>query len=280
MRKCVVLIIYLLIVVSAFSQNRDTSLALTRFVYSYDIPHIKLPATDYKSGSVQFTIALFDANNDSVWNTPETDMVIIAPYKTDTVYTHIGCQAALINWHKTVTVKAGKALFRINCIKANAGKLVVTKLMNDTTKPDAMLFNTIPDINVTLLSGKQDSLKNLLDRKKYTYVLFWGTWCQNCLESLNEMKKIYATYNSSLNMISMDFSDADTNKIRKLVQEKGYTWPQVISTEQLNEAFSQSGYPYGVLFAPDGGLVKQGMSINDIPLYISPKRGDLNSQVR
>ncbi len=271
MRKYLTLIIYLLLADNAIGQRGDTNLALTRFVYSYDLPknsRVKLPAADFKSGSVQFTIAIFDANNDSVWNTPETDMVIVAPYKADTVYTHIGCQAALINWHKTVTVKAGNSFFRINCTKANAGKLLITQLMNDTAKPDAMLFNTIPDINVVLLSGKQDSLKNMLDRKKYTYVLFWGTWCQNCLESLNEMKKIYPTYNSSLNMISMDFSDTDTNKVRKLVEEKGYTWPQVISTEQVNEAFSQSGYPYGVLFAPNGRLVKQGMDVQQLDEFL------------
>jgi thiol-disulfide isomerase/thioredoxin len=275
------LLLFLLLISTRLIGQDDHLIILSRYVSSYDIPaskHIKLPAGDFKSDSVQFTIAIFDANNDSVWNTPATDMVVIAPYKADSVYTHIGCQAALIGWHKTVTVKAGKSFFRINCTEANAGKILVTQLPYDTAKADAMLFNTIPDIGVTLLSGKKDSLKNLLDKKKYTYVLFWGTWCQNCLESLNKLKKIYATYNSSVNIISMDFSDTDTNKVRKLVKEKGYNWAQLISDEATNEAFSQNGYPYGILFAPDGQLVKQGMSASQIPLYISPKRGDLNSQ--
>jgi thiol-disulfide isomerase/thioredoxin len=269
MRKGLIYFLLLFSVLPCFSQNQV--FILSRHVYSYDT-HTYLPAADFISDSVKFTIALYDANNDSLYNTPDIDMAIVAPYKADSVYTHIGCQTGLINWQKYVNIKVGKYYYKANCIGATLGKIIISPIPGLKGPPDAMLFDHIPNVCLTLLNGKQDSLKHLLDKNKYTYVLFWGKWCQDCMQSLDKMKALYPTYTNKVTFISMDFSDADTNAVRKLVKEQGYTWPQVVSDEKTNEAFSQTGFPYGILFAPDGSIVKQGMGLKELEQYMSRKK--------
>ncbi|HWY97499.1 MAG TPA: TlpA disulfide reductase family protein [Bacteroidia bacterium] len=274
MRTILLSVIILFCSLGSFAQ-RDTDLVLNRFVYSYDLPknsHRKLPAVDFKTDSVQFTIAIFDADNDSILNSPNIDMVIVAPYKADSVYTHVGCQAALISFHEQDLIQVKNREYRITCTNVDENKIHLHLIRGNYFPPDAMLFDHLPQIGVTMLSGKRDSLPLLADKSKYTYVLFWGTWCQSCTQSLTEMKSIYAANKNSLTVIGMDFNDIDTTALRKYVKAKGYTWPQVISNQKVNEAFSQTGYPYGVLFAPGGNLIKQGMTVKELKAYLNNHR--------
>lgn len=266
MKRLFVISLLILTGSSVYCQ-RDTNLTLTRYVYSYDNGR-RLPATDYKDKDAAFTLALYDANNDSIWNTPGTDMVIIAPYKADSVYTHIGCQAALINWHEHILMQAGKREYLLTFIEAGHGKINLRPITGKWEPPDAILFKQMPAITVTLLNGKTDSLQHILDKNKYTYFMFWGTWCKPCTKALNEMKTINRLYKKHITLISMDYVDADTNAVRKLVKDKGYNWLQCISDERTNELFSQSSFPYGILFAPNGKLVKQGMSVEELKKFL------------
>ncbi len=253
---------------TAFGQN-DTNIALNRTVVSYDNWH-KLPAADVYYDSVQFTIALYDANGDSIYNSPETDMVIIAPYKSDSVYTHIGCQATLLSWHKNVIVQAGKWQFLVSCVNSNANSTIYIKALGRARgNPDAQLFNHMPEFETTGLDGKKGRLKDIVSPNKYTYFFFWGKWCVDCIKALGELKKIDSAYGKRLTIIGMNFSDSDTAAVRKFVTEKGYNWPQLISNQRINEAFSQYRFPYGVLFAPGGTLIKQGIKVEQLKAYFT-----------
>jgi thiol-disulfide isomerase/thioredoxin len=274
MRTLFTLALFLYCSLSSFAQ-RDTDLVLNRFVYSYDLPknsHRKLPAVDFKSDSVQFTIAIFDADNDSILNSPNIDMVIVAPYKADSVYTHVGCQAALISFHEQDLIQVKNREYRITCTEVDENKIHLHLIRGNHFPPDAILFDHMPQIGVKLLSGEKDSLPLLVDKNKYTYFLFWGTWCKPCMQALSEMKNIDKTFKNNVTLVSMDFNDDDAYALHKFVKEKGYTWLQVISNTRVNEAFSQTGYPYGVLFAPDGNLIKQGMTVKELKTYLSSHR--------
>jgi|GEM_PF-6000592 len=251
------------------SAQQDTDLVLNRTVISYDNHH-KLPAADIKYDSIAFTIALFDANNDSIYNSPETDMVIVAPYKADSVYTHIGCQAGLLTYHKNVVVLAGKWEFRVSCAEANTKGTIHIKALGWTNLfPDAQLFDHIPDIFVTTLQGKKVALLDTVKTKKYTYFIFWGSWCKPCEQALEQLKYINQWYKEWVTIVGINFSEPDTVALRKLIKDKGYNWPQFVGTPETVLAFSQSGYPYGVLFAPGGKIVKQGMTVPQLKTFMS-----------
>jgi hypothetical protein len=271
--RYLLLTILILVSLSAYCQ-RDTALKLDRVVYSRDLPkeeQRKLLAVDYADDSIKFTIALFDANNDSIYNSPATDMVVIAPYKSDSVYTHISSSVALINWQLQVVVEARGRKYRVKLIDASNNEIHIQRIKSKHTRPDAKLFEHLPDIGFRTFNNKRDSFPLLQQKNKYTYVLFWGTWSESSLKALAEMKMIHQLYGDVVTFISMDFADNDTAAVRKFITEKNYKWAQGISTQHINEEFSQKGFPFGDLFAPDGTLVKQGMTVDGLKQFLGKK---------
>ena len=58
----------------------------------------------------------------------------------------------------------------------------------------------LPDLSLSNLEGKQQSLKNDFTEKDKLYVFsFWASWCAPCINELDEMNDLQAEWKKTLN---------------------------------------------------------------------------------
>ena len=58
--------------------------------------------------------------------------------------------------------------------------------------------------NLTNLNGDSISFDKLVDAGKPTYIKFWATWCQPCLEQMPHLEKAFKQYNDQINFITVN----------------------------------------------------------------------------
>ncbi|MEZ4686195.1 MAG: hypothetical protein R3B47_09050 [Bacteroidia bacterium] len=54
-------------------------------------------------------------------------------------------------------------------------------------------------------------------------------------------------------------NEVDYSRVRKQVERYEMPWTQAIFTDELGRQLMQNSIPYGILFAPDGSIVKMGI---------------------
>jgi len=93
---------------------------------------------------------------------------------------------------------------------------------------------------------------------KWTYIDVWGTWCSPCREELPELQKLYTknlqTNNSKLTICTWAWDIP--SKMEPFMKEKGYTFPVILITKEIEKLFNITGYPTKILINPDGKYLK------------------------
>lgn len=78
-----------------------------------------------------------------------------------------------------------------------------------------------PTMELKDLFGTPFTLQSL--QGKPVYIMFFATWSSGCLTELGLMKDLYERYSGKVNFVSISL-DNNPEIVRKLVEEKGYTW--------------------------------------------------------
>jgi thiol-disulfide isomerase/thioredoxin len=74
------------------------------------------------------------------------------------------------------------------------------------------------------LPDRYDSIVSLSDlRGKPTYISFFATWSNACLQELELMKSLYDEYRERIHFVSISF-DRDPGLVEQFAREKGYAW--------------------------------------------------------
>jgi len=122
--------------------------------------------------------------------------------------------------------------------------------------------NTRPDL-VPNFSWKDSSGKNIdFDsyRGKVTLINFWATWCGPCkheLPDLVQISKDFSDKNVKLLGISTDRGADAADAVASFVREHGIPYQNLISNEQLEEAFGNiPAIPTSFLINSDGKIVQ------------------------
>ena len=110
--------------------------------------------------------------------------------------------------------------------------------------------------------GNNVSLSDFAGQGNYTLIVFWATWCPPCIQSVPQLREIYARYqNREFQMVGVSFDrdhDALVNGIRNL----NITWPQMVDLNRENsvwDLYAIRGIPHTVLLNREGYIIANGL---------------------
>lgn len=90
---------------------------------------------------------------------------------------------------------------------------------------------------------------------RWLLVDFWGTWCMPCVKDLPNVQKFYdklgQMQTADLRLLTIACHDRPAAVITFMKEHK-YTFPVVMSDEQVEKQYKVPGFPFKVLIRPDG----------------------------
>src|SRR5262249_10262264 len=136
-------------------------------------------------------------------------------------------------------------------------------VLHPKPKQSLKVGEAVPSFDVEALDGGR-RLKLEDFRGKVLLLDFWATWCGPCIAELPELQAIHDRFgkNPRFAMLSLSL-DAEKDAPRKLVAEKGLSWPQGFLggwvEKGVQDAYHVEAIPMTFLIGPDGKLLAAGL---------------------
>ncbi len=89
---------------------------------------------------------------------------------------------------------------------------------------------------------------------KVLFLNFWGTWCPPCVAEMPSIQRLYDRVKSA-EIQFMCVSDEDRRKVRKFVEERGFTFPVYTLIGQKPRVLETRGVPATFIISRDGQIV-------------------------
>jgi len=122
-----------------------------------------------------------------------------------------------------------------------------------------------PDFEVTTIDGQTISLQQSLEDGKPVVVYFTASWCPTCARNWPAMSEVYPEYKDKLTMVAISIDPTDTEDvIRKLAEERGFTFPSTAGKPNIMVDFGVSGQATTVGVDRDGNIAfkKPGQALS------------------
>lgn len=129
---------------------------------------------------------------------------------------------------------------------------------------DASLTEKAPDFEVTTINGETISLTNSLENDKPVVVYFTASWCPTCAQNWPVLSEVYPEFEDQLTLVSISIDPTDTeNVMRKLSEEKGFTFPSTAGRPDIMIDFGVTGQATTVGVNRDGFITfkKSGQAL-------------------
>jgi peroxiredoxin len=113
-----------------------------------------------------------------------------------------------------------------------------------------------PDVSFLDLAGKETPLSSFAG-KQVVLVNFWGVRCQNCIEEMPFLERLYHKYGGKgLYMVGVNTDGIDAAMIGKFLPNlPKVSYPLAVDPEfKVNDAFQMSAAPLTILVAKDGTI--------------------------
>lgn len=122
-----------------------------------------------------------------------------------------------------------------------------------------------PSFEVTTIDGEIISLEQSLAEGKPVVVYFTASWCPTCARNWPAMSEVYPEYKDRLTMVAISIDPTDTEEvIRKLSEERGFTFPSTEGKPQIMIDFGVSGQATTVGVDREGNIAfkKPGQALS------------------
>ncbi|AFL84880.1 thiol-disulfide isomerase-like thioredoxin [Belliella baltica DSM 15883] len=113
-------------------------------------------------------------------------------------------------------------------------------------------------------------------RGKTVFINLWATWCPPCRAEMPHISEMYKKVKDSENLeFLMIALDKDFEKSKKLVDDKGWSFPIVHASHGLNNSLQSQSIPTTLVINPEGKIVfyQEGMSNFDTEEFRDFLRG-------
>lgn len=117
-----------------------------------------------------------------------------------------------------------------------------------------------PHFQAKTIQGESISLPQ---KNKITLLEFWATWCGPCKPEIPHLKSIQEKYPSNnLQIIGVSL-DKDPQKLKRFIEEKEMTWPQIIQSKEWDDKivklYNVSGIPRSYIIGKDGKIIAKDL---------------------
>ena len=152
---------------------------------------------------------------------------------------------------------------------------MINRLEEAYTKVKAkQLTREAPDFELPDAQGRVMRFSSL--RGKYVMLDFWASWCVSCRKKNRELNKHYPELHAAgLEVVSVSL-DEDRDKWLKAVKEDQMAWTQLVDfsglkQSRLKEAYKIKGLPAVYLIDPEGNIVKESPTLDDLKNVLEMK---------
>lgn len=134
------------------------------------------------------------------------------------------------------------------------GKMVRAELY-----PAGMIGEKVPDFTVKDASGKEYSLAQLSEGKKYILIDFWASWCAPCRREIPNLRNLYAKYGSRGFQIISISRDRNAEDWKKAIEDEQLTWPNFLDESDIAKLYKVRAIPTMYLVDADGRIVAENV---------------------
>lgn len=134
------------------------------------------------------------------------------------------------------------------------GKMVRAELY-----PAGMIGEKVPDFTVKDASGKEYSLAQLSEGKKYILIDFWASWCAPCRREIPNLRNLYAKYGSRGFQIISISRDKNAEDWKKAIEDEQLTWPNFLDESDVAKLYKVRAIPTMYLVDADGRIVAENV---------------------
>jgi thiol-disulfide isomerase/thioredoxin len=123
-----------------------------------------------------------------------------------------------------------------------------------------------PVLQATDLLGKPVNKDNWPG--KVVLVNFWATWCPPCREEIPELLQLKKEYKDRLEIVGISEDDDPPESVLKFARQKGMTYPIVMATQELIDAYGGvPALPTSFLIDTQGRVVQKHSGLYPIEFY-------------
>ena len=123
-----------------------------------------------------------------------------------------------------------------------------------------------PPLQAQDLSGKPVNKDNWAG--KVVLVNFWATWCPPCRVEIPELLELKKEYKDQLEIVGISEDDDPPESVLKFARQKGMTYPIVMATPELVEAYGGvPALPTSFLIDTQGRVVQKHSGLYPIETY-------------
>jgi thiol-disulfide isomerase/thioredoxin len=151
--------------------------------------------------------------------------------------------------------------YKIDSINRNISKLYLRKIKDKNEKYGQWVGNYFENRVIDDLENGKFSTDDIIKKKQYTLIDFWGTWCGPCQEMTPRLVAMQNKFAAKLSIISIA-NDRDKNVVKQYVEKNKMNWTQGFAdAAKNNKIFSDlalQGYPTLILLDSKGKILLRG----------------------
>lgn len=136
-----------------------------------------------------------------------------------------------------------------------ASAIGISSLIVLLNKPPPGLINpTTINSDIKLLNGSSTTIKRLLN--KPLMVVFWATWCQDCLEKIAYLNQMPALKEGKINIILLTI-DSDIKKIKNIANNFKIKYYIGMADRALINSFNAFTIPAIYILNTNGNIITE-----------------------
>lgn len=141
----------------------------------------------------------------------------------------------------------------------NIGLIILLFINGIFANNDAVLGQTLPDVNVKTLDGKSINIIERVKDNKFTVLSFWATWCGPCKKELDALTDFYEEWQEDLGveLIAITVDNArGLSKVKPMVNTKGWEFAILSDSKQeLQRGLNFQTIPQTFVVDNEGNVV-------------------------
>ena len=142
--------------------------------------------------------------------------------------------------------------------------ILLTGIMNPHQNiPAGEVQEASYDLPLISLDGQK--LQSVDLKNKVVFLNVWATWCAPCVAEMPGIHQLYQSVNKEEIAFVMVSVDENTEKLKRFIERKGYTFPVYLPEGPLPTVYQTRSIPTTFVISPQGKIVfeEEGMANYD-----------------